>query len=143
MSIRQGRPEDYSKGPYLIVLDVAPCSLTFALLSPPPGTPLPYRCSSFALRPVTATFLVHRHSWTSLVSISETKLRNITTSAALIPSLCLLPARLPILQVAYYQGEILFQRIVTRSPLFERPSTIVDDSITTIVFAGHALGLLS
>lgn len=36
MSIRQGRPEDYSKGPYLIVLDVAPCSLTFALQSPPP-----------------------------------------------------------------------------------------------------------
>lgn len=89
MSIRQGRPEDYSKGPYLIVLDVAPCSLTFALQSPPPGASLPYRCSSFALRSVTATFLDHRHSWTSLVPITKTKHRNIITSPGLIP-LCAL-----------------------------------------------------
>lgn len=53
MSIRQGRPEDYSKGPYLIVLDVAPCPLTslLCLSNPRESLPLPYpsTCrSSFA-----------------------------------------------------------------------------------------------
>lgn len=38
MSIRQGRPEDYSKGPYLIVLDVAPCP---AFSAPPFRPPIP------------------------------------------------------------------------------------------------------
>ena len=53
MSIRQGRPEDYSKGPYLIVLDVAPCPLTslLCLSNPRESLPLSYpsTCrSSFA-----------------------------------------------------------------------------------------------
>lgn len=46
MSIRQGRPEDYSKGSYLIVLDVAPCPA----FSPFPFAPVstsPVRSSWF------------------------------------------------------------------------------------------------
>lgn len=42
MSIRQGRPEDYSKGPYLIVLDVAPCARSHPF-HPPHHPSLPPR----------------------------------------------------------------------------------------------------
>lgn len=75
MSIRQGRPEDYSKGPYLIVLDVAPCPLTFASVS---TAPVPLSLVSPPPR-----FLDHRHSWTSLLENQRAEIRNVTASARL------------------------------------------------------------
>lgn len=69
MSIRQGRPEDYSKGPYLIVLDVAPCPLTSLSLLQPPAESLPLPYPSVPALPRYYLLPFPRHSWTSLLPI--------------------------------------------------------------------------